>query len=71
MASLDEAFVFPLTNKSVADIEKNQLNIPLRGSYASLPKDTNTYKPKAQTSDLQMYNFSLKDYKSKYLKNDG
>jgi len=64
MASLDEAFLFPLTNKSVADIEKNQLNVPLRGSYASLPENTNTYKPKAQISDLQMYNFHLKTTKA-------
>jgi hypothetical protein len=63
MASLDEAFVFPLTNKTVNDEEKSPVNIPGRGSYLPLPKNTDTYKPKKNAiSDLKMYN-SLKEQK--------
>jgi hypothetical protein len=63
MASLDEAFVFPLTNKTVADKEQSIINIPGRGSYVPLPQNTDTYKPKKNNiSDLKMYN-SLKEQK--------
>jgi predicted RNA-binding protein YlxR (DUF448 family) len=60
MASLNEAFSFPLTQKIVEDIENTQTNIPGRGSYVSLSKETNTYKQNSSESDLKMYN-SLKE----------
>lgn len=56
MASLNEAFVFPLTSKESADKEVTNLNVPGRGSYIPLDKKTtNTYKTK-DTSALKMYN---------------
>ena len=56
MASLNEAFVFPLTNQVVSDKEVQNLNVFARGSYTALK--TNTYKPMPtkKTSELKMYN---------------
>tara|TARA_B110000977_G_scaffold178745_1_gene236675 strand:+ start:523 stop:714 length:192 start_codon:yes stop_codon:yes gene_type:complete len=61
MASLDEAFNFPLKEKNVPDIETVVFNLAGRGSYLPLSTDTNTYKEKP-ISDLKMYN-SLKEQK--------
>ena len=58
MASLNEAFAFPLTSTAVSDMENTKLNVPGRGSYIPLDKNTNSYKPKKSqnVSDLKMYN---------------
>lgn len=63
MASFNEAFNFPLTDKLVIDKEKTSTNVFARGSYISL--NAETYKSKNTTSELAMYNteFSLKEYK--------
>lgn len=59
MASLDEAFTFPLTDTVVNDIEKSSLNEYARGSYIKNAK--NTYKDREKSvSDLKMYNYHLK-----------
>jgi len=63
MASLNEAFVFPLTATIINDKEVTKTNVAGRGSY--VPLKTETYKaPKVSntTSDLKMYNqISLKE----------
>ena len=60
MASLNEAFTFPLTSNTVIDKEKTHLNVTGRGNYLPL-ENTNTYKQKTKVSDLKMYNYSLKE----------
>lgn len=58
MASLNEAFSFPLTDNIVSDKEVQKLNVYARGSYTSMK--TNTYKQgslrNSNESDLKMYN---------------
>lgn len=56
MASLNEAFAFPLTNQVVSDKEVQKVNVFARGSYTALK--TNTYKPMItkKTSELKIYN---------------
>ena len=63
MASFDEAFNFPLTNKLMLDKEKSNTNVFARGSYVTI--NAETYKEKNSVSELSMYNreFSLKEYK--------
>ena len=63
MASFDEAFKFPLTDKLMMDKEKTKINVFARGSYVSI--NAETYKGKNDVSDLSMYNkeFSLKEYR--------
>ena len=54
MASLNEAFSFPLTQSLMKDIENKQINVFGRGSYTTIK--TNTYKEPNKHSDLSMYN---------------
>tara|TARA_B100001996_G_C18135946_1_gene391046 strand:- start:301 stop:504 length:204 start_codon:yes stop_codon:yes gene_type:complete len=64
MASLNEAFTFPLTSNTVIDKEQTHLNVTGRGNYLPLSKTANMYKQTTKTiSDLKMYNYSLKEQK--------
>ena len=62
MASFDEAFKFPLTQKIMTDNEHSEMNVFARGSY--VPLRAAPYKSKTVISQLKMYNteFSLKEY---------
>ena len=55
MASFDEAFKLPLSEKLMMDVEKSSINVFARGSYVSI--NDVTEKPKINpVSDLRMYN---------------
>ena len=63
MASLSDAFAFPLTNQENTDTEAYDMNIPNRSSYVPFNSTTDTYtrdKLKGM-SDLSFYNVSLKE----------
>ena len=64
MASYDEAFKTLLTGKEEKDLEKEKMNIPLKGSYAVMESTTikkeplsfdTTTKYKHGTSELKIY----------------
>lgn len=54
MASINEAFNLPLTGKSDTQILSEEI-YPLRGSYKTYVKNTDTYKRETKQSDLTFY----------------
>lgn len=54
MASINEAFNLPLTEKIESQIFSKDI-FPLRGSYKTYVQDTDTYKRVTKESDLKFY----------------